>query len=173
MHDCDVSWLPQMMPVDFTNWGPYVDALYAKFTADFISNAPFFRGKRVGVDNMRAPDGKHARFWHVISEDDGTRRQNRSKAAAPGDEERNPDPRRCERLPWLRPMIADGPSARVLTWKDSTRGETRWGLSLSDFSFVVVVAERGRWFHLVTAFCVEQPRRREKFRDHYAQFHVP
>lgn len=69
-------------------------------------------------------------------------------------------------------MLSEAPSTRVRVWKDSLRGELRYGAALTDFSYVIMLAERRDYFHLITAYCVEGERRRGKFNDQWKQFRV-
>ena len=55
-------------------------------------------------------------------------------------------------------------------WRNDRQGETRIVITLSDFSYVTVVADRGEYVLLWTAYCVEQEHRREKLRREYEEY---
>lgn len=146
----------------------YIDSLYVQFCSDFISHAQAWKSSGLFIRLRRHPevDGRHAIFWHLISEGDQL------------EADRTLDHNRCRRLHWVRPLIVqfntDFPGAgRLLTrwWESSgNRGQgTRYLLATQDFGFVVIVEERQSYALLITAYCVENARRRSKFeREHEA-----
>ncbi len=146
------EWLPPLMPLTQSDgdWLRYVDAIYAAFRADFVTDHLQFEGRRCACKRHPMIDGKEATFWHLISE---------------GKEEadRLPDLRRCERIRWPRSMIERSP-ANVRVWRSERPGDQRIVVALDDFSYVVVLADRGGYVILWTAYCVEQEHRRAKLR---------
>jgi hypothetical protein len=109
----------------------------------------------VAVKRHPELQGKEATFWHFISE--GSDEANRT-----------PDLRRCERIPWPRPITDAVDGGRLHCWKNNTRkGEERYVLALADFSYVVVIADRGSHVLPWTAYCVEQEHRRMKLAKEY------
>lgn len=46
-------------------------------------------------------------------------------------------------------------------------GEKRWLLSLLDYSYVLVLSDRGEYLTLITTFCVEKQHRREKLKEQH------
>jgi hypothetical protein len=142
----------------------YVDRLYVSFVRDFVTNKAVFMGRPVLIPRRIDRDsGKHEKFLHLITENpQGTQ----------GEERRNVDIFRCERLDWIMPMLAEAPGDRVKVWAEDSRGELRYGVALSDFSYVVHLADRRRYVQLITAYCVEYPRRRENFSDLWKRFRV-
>jgi len=160
------DWLPELLLLEDAggNWGVYLDRLHARFVADFIDSKPTWDGKRVGVKRHPEYDRKSATFWHFISEGDV-------------EAERQPDMRRCERIGWPRPIIdefdaiAQGATeARIIWWKETRRNEKRYLLAPEDFSYIVVVADRGEYVLPWTAFCIERAHERGKRERAYRQF---
>jgi hypothetical protein len=98
--------------------------------------------------------GKEATFWHIISEGEV-------------ESERLPDLRRCERIRWPRAIIDTSNFGFVKCWKTNRKGDERIALALEDFSYVVVLADRGEFVLLWTAYYVEQEHRRQKLRKEY------
>ena len=101
--------------------------------------------------------GKEANFWHFISE-------------GPDEASRTIDIRRCERIRWPRPVIdrfvdrKPALAAAILWWKTRRGCEDRFVLALPDFSYVVIVADRGEYVLPWTTYCVEHDHRRQKLR---------
>jgi len=146
------DWLPALILLSDSggDWSHYVEVIYAAFREDFVTHRPQFEERRCAFKRHPMIDGKEATFWHLISE---------------GKEEsdRLPDLRRCERIRWPRKMIERSP-ANVRVWRSERPGDQRIVIALDDFSYVVVMADRGEYVILWTAYCVEQQHRREKLR---------
>ena len=153
------EWLPDLIYLDDCggDWEWYLDTLYRAFVADFVNSKPTWPGKRVVLKRYPEYQGKGATFWHMISEGDQ-------------EVERIPDLRRCERIRWPRPIIDaypnhnPTPNDRLYWWKSKRRHEERYVLALLDFSYVVVVADRGDYVMPWTAYTVGQQHRRDKLR---------
>src|SRR5712691_8866834 len=139
------------------NWHRYFDIIYNFFRQDFVTSKPNFKGKRFALKRHPLINGKEATFWHIISE-----------GGVEG--ERLPDLRRCERIRWPRPIIEAVRSENVKCWKNKRKEEVRVVIALEDFSYVVVLADRGDYVLLWTAYCVEQEHRRQKLRKEYEAF---
>lgn len=148
------SWLPTLLPWDGDENGnpapDYLDLVYSAYTRDFSTPLPSFQGLLVHPKREPLQDGRCGTFWHVTSQTD--------KGA------RVICPRRCERIQWIRPMIAaSNDHTRVYAYPvGHDRGEIRWEIALTDFSYVVVVAARAGHFLLWTAFEQERSHRRKK-----------
>lgn len=160
------TWLPALFLLEESNgdWGGYLDRLYGQFDADFIRSSPNWPGKRVGHKRYPEYAGKSATFWHFISEGED-------------EAERLPDFRRCERIAWPRPMMdefdeapLDTTGCRVLWWKERRGSKDRYLLALNDFSYVVVVDDRGDYVLPWTAYYVEQPHRQRKLQKRWVEF---
>lgn len=164
---CDV-WLPKLMTLGATggDWSAYLELIHAQFAHDFVSTKPSWPGKRVGLKHHPEHQGKSATFWHMISE-------------GSDESERTPDLRRCERIAWPRPFMDefdDTPpetsGSRILWWKETRKTDERYLLSLEDFSYVVVVADRGEFVLPWTAYTVEHAHRRGKLRKAWEAFWI-
>lgn len=159
------DWLPPLLLfVDCGGeWNAYEEALYECFKEDFLHARPQWPGKRVNLKRHPLSKGKEATFWHFISE-------------GAVEEERQIDLRRCERIRWARavmdaftgrrPVAGD----RILWWKTERRGEERYVLALPDFSYVLVVADRGKYVLPWTQYHVDRPHRQAKYRREYADY---
>lgn len=148
------EWLPPLMRLDHCGGDPstHLEAVYARFRAEFCESRPQFRGDPVRIKRHPMHHGKEASFWHCVT-------------SGPLEDERLPDLRRYERIPWLRPVIEASGTVRVRTWRNTRgRGGERVVIALPDFSFVVVLAVRSGYYVLWTAYPVERNHRRAKLR---------
>lgn len=153
------SWLPPLIEyAAFSgDYGQFLDAVYARFCDDFVKTKPAFPKRRFALKRHPLTLGKEATFWHLVS-------------SGPVEDERLPDLRRMECVPWVRPIIERVGTDEVRTWMSSRGTEPRISVALPDFSYLVVLADRGddqsgRYVLLWTAFLIEhgnQRRRREK-----------
>lgn len=151
-----IDWLPPLLLMEDHegDWDSYLEALYEVFARDFVRSRPPFRGRPLNLKRHPISLGKEATFWHFISE-------------GKDEESREIDLRRCERIPWPRPIIEAVDAGRVKCWSNSRGGETRHVLAVEDFSFVVVLADRGSFILPWTAYYVEHEHRRKKLRREY------
>ncbi len=143
-----------MMEEYHYDWEIYLEALYQHFCRDFIHARLTFQGKCLNFKRYPMIKGKEATFWHLISE-------------GQVESERVPDLRRCERILWPRFIIMSSQSEYIKVWKNRRRQEERIVLALEDFSYVVILADRGDFVLLWTAYCVEQAHRRRKLQQEY------
>lgn len=149
---------PLVLMEDFGyNWQAYLNAIYAIFCQDFIDTNPSIENKRFALKRHPIIEGKEATFWHIISEGDI-------------ENERLPDLRRCERIRWPRPMIEAITTGYVKYWKNMRGKEERIVIALEDFSYVVVLADRGDYILLWTAYCVEQEHTRRKLKNEFTNY---
>ena len=154
--ETEYDWLPGLVLLsDYDgNWDAYLDVLYSYFHKDFVDDKPTFPGKRVGLKRYPLSQGKEATFWHFIS-------------TGKTEEERIIDLRRCERIRWPRPIIEAIQSNRVKTWSNTRKRERRVIVALPDFSYIVVLADRGDYVLPLTAYFVKDVSRRRKLEQEY------
>ena len=139
------------------NWEYYLDVIYRFFHQEFVKSKPNFQNKRFALKRHPVIRDKEATFWHIISEGEQ-------------ESERTADLRRCERIRWPRPMIESLESGNVVWWKNKRKEEDRILIALTDFSYVVILADRGEYVLLWTAYCVEREHTRQKLRKEYEAF---
>jgi len=154
------GWLPTLilLPDHGSDWDQYLNAIYAVFYRDFVLTRPAtFEGKLLNLKRHPLEQGKEATFWHMISE-------------GQVESERQIDLSRCERIAWPRAII-DADRSLVRRWENRRGTERRILLALDDFSYLVVLADRGDYVLPWTAYNVEQNHRREKLRREYEEFH--
>ncbi|MEA3640775.1 MAG: hypothetical protein VBE63_12640 [Lamprobacter sp.] len=150
------DWLPPLERLSDYNgdWESYLEAIYSYFKQDFVDSNPVFRGRRLGLKRHPLNHGKEATFWHMIQE-------------GAVEEDRTPDLRRCERIRWPRPIIEHDADSRLKVWANQRRGERRICLWLEQESFLVILADRGKYLLPWTAYLVEQPHRQRKLQREY------
>lgn len=154
------DWLPDLIPFDWNAIEATIERAYGIFVRDFFDpkTSLSFRGRRLAIKRHPEFDGKSATFWHLVTA---------------GDDEasRAPDRERLERIAWPRAMIieAESGSSRVRLWKNQRkrRGHARsarWVIALPDFSYVVVLDDRGNYVLLWTAYTVREEHHGRKLR---------
>lgn len=140
-----------LVPSNVDEWAAYIDELYEVYLATLIRPPPVLWKKPVRARYSPPYKDKHFCFWHLISE-------------GKDEEERTPDPRRCERIAWIRWVIDNADDEEVLCWErtvSTPKGErTRWTLWARGYDFAVVVEERKDYILLITAFEVRPHRKR-------------
>lgn len=158
------DWLPSL--VDFNsygNWDLYLEVIHDRFLQDFVSSRPSWPGKRMHLKRRPEYRGKSATFWHFTSE-------------GAIEEQRPPDFRRCERIAWPRAIIDRYTGRRpqaddaIVWWENQRRREKRVVLALPDFSYVVVMADRGDHIMPWTAYPVGKQHQRRKLEFEYMDF---
>ncbi len=150
------DWLPELYLLSSFggDWDSYQEAVYRQFCKDFITSNPSYPGKRWAVKRNPQVKGKEATFWHLISKGES-------------ESERFPDMRRCERIAWPRAMISAIQSGKVKIWPNRRGKERRIAIALPDFSYVVILADRGDYILLWTAYVVETNHHRRKLEKEY------
>lgn len=144
----DLSWLPPLVECgEDQEWTEYLEVVYGVFKRDFIDSKPSFRGVPLNLKRHPLLDGKEATFWHMTTQ-------------GPQEAERVSDPDRCARVAWPRAIIdAAGDPAKVRCWAYRRERDKRIALALPDFSYLVVLADRGSFLLPWTAFMVKESRR--------------
>jgi hypothetical protein len=158
------EWLPPLtlLADHGGNWHRYLDCVYRHFCQDFKPCRFTINGKRIGIQKEPIVDGREATFWHLIS-------------TGQVEDERLPDLRRCERIRWVGALIEAVPSEAVRYWESrrsnaKRRNQDRLLVALPDFSYVVVLTDRGSYAMLITAYYVEYSSQRRKLQDEYNNF---
>lgn len=149
-------WLPEPLVVSPWTTDTY-ERLYEVFRRDILTSRLTYRGYGVWFYPQSADNDKEDIFWHL------TTRKDRSLPP-----ERLPDLRRCERLPWVKPMILRCPDAGddLVDWDyEEGDGAVKTYVWLHRLDFVVVMKKLndGRR-RLVTSFHLDNQHQREKMR---------
>lgn len=116
------------------------------FQRDLIINQPIFKGLKVGVRKNPIINGKHEGYYHLTSKDyENT-----------GFENRIFDPRRSERLHWIKPVIHNygctkDCCSRIKLWTEKKRTH----ILFEDENYIVVLDKRNGYYSLVTAYFID------------------
>lgn len=168
------AWLPDKLPYD-GNWGKFLKALYAVFTADFKRGYLRFRGCPLWhirrVYNEDNPHGYEEGFWHLVTRYEFVW----VPAKRCKEKQRLPDIERARRLPWGRPTVEHEIEPEVLVWdfdEETRRGKVvRTYLWVRDCHYAVILERQtkgiGEIFMLITAFLVDIPAKRADMESRY------
>jgi hypothetical protein len=136
-------------------WRVYLEALYGVYQQTLAKGGLTFQGKHVQCRRMPESRNKHFAFWHLIQE------------GFP-EVERTPDLERCRRLLWVAWAIQNvGSTAELRVFPQAPRFSEKkpWALWLFNYDYAVILAERGDYCLLKTAFMVKSGKREEFERD--------
>ena len=138
------------------DWGRYEDALDGVFMRDLAKGNPTFRGKRVGCRKTPEFNKRWAAFWHLIQE-------------GRVEDEREPEMRRCERLPWVRYVIDNcDTDPSIDYWEQRRSGSEMNAMLWLAEEYVVVLGQRADYWLLRTAFCTTRSGRIASYRRELA-----
>lgn len=133
-------------------WAAYEDALAHVFETQIGCRGVSFRGKWVNQRRGPVTRGRSAAFWHLIQE-------------GPIEDEREPNLRRCERLPWVRYIIDSAGSDPDIDEWENVRGPERNVLLWYKEEYIVILSERPKYFVLKTAYDTSRPNRIRQLRN--------
>ena len=155
------SWLPNIITLDEFggDWEKYINSVYQVFERDFVESKPLFRGREIRLKYSRSPFDKEPTFWHIIQSGDT-------------EDERTPDFRRCERVPWIRAIIEHEQEPKIKVWPQERNNETRVALWFEEEEYIVILAKRGKFWVLWTAFLITSARQKRRFQKEYEQNHL-
>ncbi len=169
----NLVWLPDLIMLKDYNgdWDAYLDAAYAYFAADFITDKPKLLEHEVKSKRQIAYNGQDHSFWHCIEE---------SAGGAKDEENRIPKIALVERIRWPRPVIEHAVNTPgVLAWSEIYRGhgtKKRVHLFVEDEDYCVVLDPRGKdcngqpaYYYLWTTFLCETDRQHDKLLKRYAR----
>jgi len=153
------DWLPPLITLSDHDgkWQVYLNAIYEVFFADFVRSKPNYPGKRFALKRHPMALEKEATFWHLIQE-------------GKVEDERIPDIRRCERIGWPRPIIEAITTDKVRVWRNTRGKSERIVIAVEDFSYVVILDDRGDYVMLWTAYCVEYSHKRRKLEQEFEEW---
>ena len=143
------------------NYDKYIKAVFDVFKRDFIDKKTRFRGEVLRLKWEPEFQNKACTFYHMTHE--GSDEQNRT-----------PDLRRCERMPWAKPTIENCDSWGLKIWPQVRQGKggTRNRLCLwlefeAEPDYIVVLEVRETYKLLWTAFVPQYPHEKRKKQKEY------
>jgi hypothetical protein len=168
------DWLPEMASVN-----PWTEATYEMLYEIFCRDIRDASLKYVGNDvwiYCDLEDGREKIFWHLTSRKQKAEKipRRKRKFFTAGQEypepERLPDPRRCERLTWVKPLIEHPANPEVLAWDYEEGDETvKTYIWIRDYDFVVIMKKYpDRKRRLITSFYVDSEYKKNDFTRKYA-----
>lgn len=140
-----------MLLCDYAGWAAYEDAIYAVYL-DTVAHAGLrFYGDPVKVRFHPSARQKGYGFWHLISE--APSQDNRNE------EDRLPDPRRCERVAWVAWCILNAGTEGFPWWENQRGRETHVVIWAEEHDYAVILSKRTtpagpRFYLLKTAYCL-------------------
>lgn len=145
-------WLPAIIPYG-GNWNDYLLIIYAKYEEDFVKTSPIFRGTKLAIKRLPKDRGLDATFWHLVEKESGGTRAL--------------DFRRCERIPWPKPIVehCDGPCVKI--WENIRKGKRRILIWYEEAKYLVVLEKRTGYILFWTAYIVENHHREIKLMKEY------
>jgi len=125
---------------------------------------PLFRGAAVRLvrPDLDEVSQKELTFWHLIQES--------AKGPVRNEDNRIPDPRRCERIRWPRAIIEHTTDAAVQVWETDREGKPRICLWLEEAEYLVVMAKRKCDARLLTAYTTEREHTKAKLRKESSDY---
>lgn len=168
------GWVPAMFPVTPWSNGTYND-LYQVFVTTIRNAGLRYNGAGVWFFPEQE-DGKEVIFWHLTTRSQKSApvprrmRHLHGMAVPSSSPQRLPDLRRCERLPWVGPLVGHGSDPDVLAWDyDEDDGCTKTYVWMKDHDFVVIMKKMGNGSRrLITSFYVDNKFTRDDFQRKYA-----
>ncbi len=148
------------------DWARYEDAIYAVYLETVAHAGLTLFGQPVKVRFNPTTKKKGHGFWHLISEAPAQGNRN--------EDDRIPDPARCERVRWVAWCIEHAESDGFSWWENQRGRETHVVIWAEAHDFAVVLAKReteagARYCLLKTAYCLRSHtiRKFTKERDAY------
>lgn len=166
-----LSWLPEKVCRDssFNKEHDYILYIRDIFESDFIRDKTYFNGLQVIVNSGVIASNSDT-FSHIISQGTG-------KLIPPDyKEERTLCPKRCERIKWCKAVIENSSDKFVNCWEEKNKNKIRIHIHLrlseldaNEPDYLVVLEKRKTHFLLITTFCLETIRNKEKYKRRYCR----
>lgn len=135
----------------------YLEVIYQIFKKDFIDSKFKFEGKRVALKKYPVVEGKEYTFYHFTHDGDI-------------ENDRKPNLRRLERIPFPRPMIEKSSHPYLKVWQNVRGRSKRILIYHCDESYLVVLEDRGDFVLPWTAYQVEHKKQEEKLMGEYGKY---
>jgi hypothetical protein len=159
-----VPWLPaEILYSSFGgDWDRFINAVYAQFKFDFLDELDrgqlSFNGLPLRLRKHPLVNGKEASFWHLIS-------------SGEIEDERLADFDRCECIGWAKAIIANCTDPAIKMWENTRGTNTNVCLWFEAENYLVVLGKRSGYYILLTAYFVQDYKKRKLFAE-YAAFHT-
>ena len=139
--------LPDLVLLSDFKASEYLDNIYKIFVDEVANGNLSFLGLPIKCPYHPPHNNKHFSFWHLISEKNETNRE----------EDRVPDPRRCERIKWISYVIKNAnDKEQIWCWENerlTKRGRSEHiVLYLHEKQYIIVLRKKPTRLELVTAY---------------------
>lgn len=138
----------------------FIESVYATFEKDFILYKPSFRGKSLRLKYHPAFQGKAYTFYHMTH-------------IGNNENDRIPDLRRCERIPFARPVIEKCDNWELKIWPQKRGNKNRlciWLERQDEPDYFVILDVRDKYILPWTAFVAEYEHQKKKKLKEYQEF---
>lgn len=127
----------------------FYEAVYQIFVKDFVRSRPVFEGVKLGLKKYPLVEGKEYTFYHFTH--DGSDEQNRT-----------PNFRRMERIPWPAPIINQSSHQKLKVWRNKRGKHDRILILHEQEKYLVVLEDRKDYIIPWTAYLVDYPNQMRK-----------
>ena len=136
--------LPEMIYLeDFGgDFDAYNEAVYEVFKEDFVTTRPTFEGTVLRLKKHPYVDGKEYTYYHFTHSGDI-------------ENDRTPDMRRMERMPFPRPMIDNSGDPSLKVWRNKRGTKDRILILDEEERYLVILDDRGEYILPWTAYYIE------------------
>lgn len=156
-----INDLPRIIEFnEFGVWQTYIDAIYDVFQEDFIRRKCHFGSHELKMKWHPVFQDRAYTFYHMTHKGDI-------------ENEREPDLRRCERIPWARPTIADAEAFSLKFWEQERNGRHRVCIWLdvdNGDDYFCIFEVRKSYVLLWTAFYADYPHASRKKENEYRKW---
>lgn len=166
------EWIPD--PIEVLPWDDRTyDMLYEVFCNSIRDAVLNYYGSEIWFYRDQLDDNRETLFWHLTTRKPRKVPRRKEKFLRKGTLKSNsirfPDPRRCERLCWVNPIICNCHKDDVLDWNYlEGDGSTKTYLWLRKYSFVVILKYTGNnRRRLITSYYVDCDNTRISFEEKY------
>jgi hypothetical protein len=154
--------LPALILLSFYegDYTKYIAVVYEVFKRDFVLSKPNFRGQQLRLKFHPEYEGKAYTFYHMTHE--GEDEQNRT-----------PDLRRCERMPWAKPVIENCDKWQLKVWPQKRGSHNRLCIWLErelEPDYFIILDVRKNYLLPWTAFVAEYEHEKKKKRKEYEEY---
>lgn len=143
------------------NYLAYIDAVYDIFKRDFIDTKATFGSHKLNLKFNPIYQERAYTFYHITHE-------------GMNEDERTPDLRRCECMPWARPSIENTDEWELKFWRQQrTNSKNRVCIWLDDYNdtdYFIVLEVRSAYVLLWTAFVSEHGHQTRAKEQEYNQW---
>ena len=139
------------------NFTQFFEDVYAIFKRDFLVSRAHVYGKVIAMKKYPLIAGKEYTFYHITHD---------------GDDEANriPNLRRMECIPFPRVMIDNISHPYLKVWRNQRKNDNRILIYHEEERYLVVLAVRGEYVLLWTAYLVDHKHQHEKLLREYEAY---